>query len=715
MDRTDRHALPYVIAAQAQKHVTVNETVRALDALVHMTVKSRTQSDEPPTPLPGEGFILPPGKSGPTWDGYPDHDAVIYQDGAWALFSPTEGMTVYVADEAGHVVWDGTAWVLATGDVTSAPSFGVNASADATNKLAVKSDAVLFSDDDITPGSGDVRAVVNKAATGNTGSVLFQTGYAAHAEFGLLGTDGFTIKVSPDGLSFFDALVVDPATGAVSFPNTPVFVGSQPAFSPADIAGLVGWWDPSDSATVTTDAGGKIASLTDKSANSANAVQANGTEQPNLLTGGLLGRDAINFDGTTFLDISAAVSTLSGNDLPFSAHFVMQSNQTASTQIPFGIGNSTDNTKGFWFGLYSNGELRLQKRSAGSIPIQLTESDLAPHFISLIHDGTTISVWIDGVRIIDAAPLDTGSMDVDRMSLGAWVQAAAGFNFEGLLGEVLVYDQAHTDQETKQVQRYLGDRWFNAPQEADFFLAIGQSNMLGQGDAAQSPAVASAIGFEWSANNMFQTMADPVGAANTGSCLPAFANAWFTATGRASFTLNKAVGSTSLLPAADSGFGNWDKAQGTLYNTAVAAANLAYPVVSAGSIYSLHGVYGLWSQGEGDAISLNQGTAGVTGANYQTALQGLVDNLKVDLASGLDHFFLFELGARDDGAQVTSWAEIRTAQNDLATADATVAMIFTGAKDFPANGMMGDNLHYSQSGYNLMGTQGAANAAAAAG
>lgn len=715
MDRTDRHALPYVIAAQAQKHVTVNETTRALDALVHMTVKSRTRLDEPATPQPGEGYILPPGKTGPTWAGYLDHQIVIYQDGAFALFPPTEGMTVYVADEAGHVVWDGTAWILATGDVTSAPSFGVNASADATNKLAVKSDAVLFSHDDITPGSGDVRAVVNKAASTNTASVLFQTGYAAHAEFGLLGTDGFTIKVSPDGVSFFDAMVVDPATGAVSFPNSPAFVGGQPAFSPPDIAGLVGWWDPSDVATVTTDAGGKITSLADKSANSADAVQANPVEQPSLLAGSLLGRDAINFDGTTFLDISAAVSTLSGNDLPFSAHFVMQSNQTASTQIPFGIGNSTDNTKGFWFGLYSNGEFRLQKRSSGSIPVYLTESDLAPHFVSLIHDGTTISVWIDGVRIIDAAPLDTGSMDVDRMSLGAWVQSAAGFHFEGLLGEVLVYDQAHTDQEVKQVQRYLGDRWFNAPQAADFFLAIGQSNMLGQGDAAQSPAVASAVGFEWSQDNMFQTMSDPVGAANTGSCLPAFANGWLAATGRASFVLNMAVGSTSLLPAADSGFGNWDKTQGTHYNAAVAAANSAYSVVSAGSIYSLHGVYGLWSQGERDATGLHQGIAGVTGANYQTALQALVDSLKVDLVSGLDHFFLFELGARDDGAQEPSWAEIRTAQNDLATADATVTMVFTGAKDFPANGMMGDNLHYSQAGYNLMGTQGAASAAAEVG
>lgn len=62
------------------------------------------------------------------------------------------------------------------------PLLGVTTTADATNRLAVKSDATLFTHDDATPGTGDMRQVLNKAAAGNTVSQLYQTGFSGRAE-----------------------------------------------------------------------------------------------------------------------------------------------------------------------------------------------------------------------------------------------------------------------------------------------------------------------------------------------------------------------------------------------------------------------------------------------------------------------------------------------------------------------------------------------------
>ena len=42
MDMTTLLSLPYIAAAQAQKHVTHNEALRMLDAIIQLSVKSAT-------------------------------------------------------------------------------------------------------------------------------------------------------------------------------------------------------------------------------------------------------------------------------------------------------------------------------------------------------------------------------------------------------------------------------------------------------------------------------------------------------------------------------------------------------------------------------------------------------------------------------------------------------------------------------------------------
>lgn len=202
-----RIGLSYLAAAQAQKHVTVNESLGRLDAVVQASVLSMTLGAEPAAPAEGDAYILPPGATGAAWSAIAAQSLAVFQDGAFAEIVPWQGFLAYVADEGRLRVFDGSAWSLVEAAAPeTAPLFGVNTAADGTNRLAVKSDATLLSHDDVTPGSGDHRVVVNKSAAGKTASIVFQDGFSGRGEIGLIGNDEFAFKVSADGASFKTAM-----------------------------------------------------------------------------------------------------------------------------------------------------------------------------------------------------------------------------------------------------------------------------------------------------------------------------------------------------------------------------------------------------------------------------------------------------------------------------------------------------------------------------
>ena len=213
---TPNLGLPFLMAAQAQKHVTHNEALRALDALVHLAVIDRDATTPPVSPADGDRYIVAAGGAG-AWEGR-DYEIAAYQDGAWAFFAPLVGWRSWVGDEEVLVVWDGGAWSPVGGsDIGGDGDFdtvGINAAADTTNRLAIAAPASLFNH----AGNGHQQKI-NKAAAGDTASQLYQTGFSGRAEIGLTGDDDFHLKVSPDGGAWHDAILIDKDTGEVSFPS----------------------------------------------------------------------------------------------------------------------------------------------------------------------------------------------------------------------------------------------------------------------------------------------------------------------------------------------------------------------------------------------------------------------------------------------------------------------------------------------------------------
>lgn len=217
MSRSTNLDLPYLLASQADKHVTFNEAVASLDALVQLSVLSRSVAAPPPAPIEGVRYLIPSAATG-DWTGLSGRISSFY-DGGWHIYAPKEGWHAWVVDEAIMVRFSNNIWakVPLVETVNPAPLIGVNTQADPSNRLAVKSEGVLLSHE--TGGSGDVRLKLNKSQTTATGSVVFQSNWSGRAEIGLAGTDDLVIKVSADGNNFKTALSADRATGGVKLPG----------------------------------------------------------------------------------------------------------------------------------------------------------------------------------------------------------------------------------------------------------------------------------------------------------------------------------------------------------------------------------------------------------------------------------------------------------------------------------------------------------------
>jgi len=213
MSRTNRLDLPLLLASQADKHVTYNEAMLALDVCVQLTVVSRALSDPPLEPQDGTCYI-PRAPATGAWSNL-ENKLLTFQSGSWQLVPAKVGWLAWVLDEAINIRFTGSTWSSApvVTSVNPIDQVGINTTADATNRLAVKSEAVLLSHP--TETLGNLQVKLNKSQPSATGSLLFQTGWSGRAEIGLLGSDDLSIKVSPDGINFKTALSVDRASGGL--------------------------------------------------------------------------------------------------------------------------------------------------------------------------------------------------------------------------------------------------------------------------------------------------------------------------------------------------------------------------------------------------------------------------------------------------------------------------------------------------------------------
>lgn len=251
----------------------------------------------------------------------------------------------------------------------------------------------------------------------------------------------------------------------------------------------------------------------------------------------------------------------------------------------------------------------------------------------------------------------------------------------------------------------------DAPAGLDYFVAAGQSNADGRG-AAPYPSVPAGGGLEYIySSRSFIQLAEPMqmNEETKGGPWAAFANEWKAQTGRQAVIHNVAVGASGQQDAGSTPGNCWDPAEvaSNLYDSTITQVTAALADLEARpEPYTFQGI--LWDQGGRDGEQIDLGTPGCTKAGYKTAFLAMLAGWRT--AWGLPNLplFFFRLGRPSTG-DTSGWTQIRDAQDELVASEANVDFAFTRAIEFPTDvpSKMIDQFHYTQAGYNEMGTTGA--------
>lgn len=189
-DTTTRLLLPYILAAQAQKHVTHNEALRRLDGLINLTVTDRTRTTPPANPTEGQAYLVAGGASG-LWAGW-SGDIAVWTDGAWLRLPAQQGWRLWVIDESVMLVRMGTNWIplddamglvtraanvaLAQGSAGSTTGLGIiEATVSGLSGSAVTTSLVL-------PANALILGVTARVSTAIAGAAGFALGIAGETE-----------------------------------------------------------------------------------------------------------------------------------------------------------------------------------------------------------------------------------------------------------------------------------------------------------------------------------------------------------------------------------------------------------------------------------------------------------------------------------------------------------------------------------------------------
>ncbi|MBA3911449.1 MAG: hypothetical protein C0524_16625 [Rhodobacter sp.] len=347
-DITTHLLLPYILASQAQKHVTHNEALRLLDALVQLSVIDRTRTAPPVSPTDGDRHIVASGAAG-LWAGW-DLNVAFWVDGVWMRLVPRPGWLTWIAAEQAFVVWNGSTWDLVGEPVdVSDAIFSLVNDADPTKKalfslsgittgttrtftlpntsseLAILAGTQTFSGNKTFSGtltaSGTVTvsaaaATIGTATTTATygiGTGATTTGVTKTVNLGTGGASGSTTIVNIGSATAGSGGTTVVHTPTVTFANAVTQVGMPQANLTAQLLGLGGATADSYNrlsmntpAVLINNAGAGIEATVNKAAAGNDAAIAFKTSFSARALIGLLGNDDFSFkvspNGSAFIE-----------------------------------------------------------------------------------------------------------------------------------------------------------------------------------------------------------------------------------------------------------------------------------------------------------------------------------------------------------------------------------------------------------------------------
>jgi len=215
MTDTPRLALPVIEAAQAQKHVTHNEALVLLDALVQLAVESRALTAPPGSPAEGACYIPAAGASG-DWSGW-DGEIALYSGSGRQAIVPVPGLKAWVRAERLTVTYEDGVWRDGVALTASGGRVTLRAKEE---ELTLSGAFVDTADSAFIPDRAIVLGVASRTTQAITGATSYAVGVAANttqfgdllnialdsSNVGVIGPAGFyadtAVRVTANGGSF---------------------------------------------------------------------------------------------------------------------------------------------------------------------------------------------------------------------------------------------------------------------------------------------------------------------------------------------------------------------------------------------------------------------------------------------------------------------------------------------------------------------------------
>ncbi|MEM6385779.1 MAG: DUF2793 domain-containing protein [Pseudomonadota bacterium] len=173
MSETAKLGLPLVAPAQAQKHVTVNESLTRLDALVQLSLGSIGATVPPGSPAEGDAHAVGVGAT-EAWAGQ-DGALAVFVNGGWVFLTPEAGWQGWAG--GARVQFDGAAWVVGAGALSANGAGFVHRTVEVDHAVQIGGTSLVAS---FIPA--------NSVVYGITGRVLSDVGGATTLEIGVAGS-----------------------------------------------------------------------------------------------------------------------------------------------------------------------------------------------------------------------------------------------------------------------------------------------------------------------------------------------------------------------------------------------------------------------------------------------------------------------------------------------------------------------------------------------
>ena len=245
---------------------------------------------------------------------------------------------------------------------------------------------------------------------------------------------------------------------------------------PLTIDGLLAWHDASDSTTITSS-GGLVTSWTDKSGN-GNTLTAAGAERPTTDSRTIGGLNALEFDGGSTIIYNGSTppicSAIAGATISDLTIFMVINSDDFSTDgnnhsRPFFIGKPSAGAGQVYTQLFDTEYNIYRRDETATVGIEeVTGSPLAistNYILSWTIPSSDVrdtsfyrnnSLLTSAVATNNAAA--TGFTDLTHYCIGD--QGTGSLRpWDGLIGEVLIYDSILSSDDLDSLYTYLGEKW----------------------------------------------------------------------------------------------------------------------------------------------------------------------------------------------------------------------------------------------------------------